>query len=100
MNVSRELVWFKSSYSDAEGSACVEVAHSWFKSSYSDSEGSACVEVARDWRKSTHGDDEGSNCVEVAACPTTIHVRDSKCPADPHLSFRPDAFTAFLDTIR
>ncbi|MFD7509794.1 DUF397 domain-containing protein [Streptomyces sp. NPDC059853] len=72
----------------------------WFTSSYSDTEGGDCVEVALAWHKSSYSDDEGSACVEVAACPTTIHVRDSKCPADPHLRFRPDAFTAFLDTIR
>jgi hypothetical protein len=37
--------WRKSSYSDASGNACVEVA-TWRKSSYSSSSGDACVEVA------------------------------------------------------
>ncbi|MFJ6740573.1 DUF397 domain-containing protein [Streptomyces sp. NPDC091279] len=56
-----ELHWFKSSYSDAEGHECVEVALRWSKSSYSGTEGGACVEVA----------------TGVAA----VHVRDSKNPA-------------------
>lgn len=50
----------------------------WFKSSYSDDQGSACIEVALDWHKSTYSDDEGGACVEVATCPHTVHVRDSK----------------------
>ncbi|MEU4350012.1 DUF397 domain-containing protein [Streptomyces sp. NPDC023838] len=55
----------------------------WFKSSYSDSQGGACLEVALDWRKSSYSDSEGSACVEVAACsPHTIHVRDSKLGGD------------------
>ncbi|WP_079032233.1 DUF397 domain-containing protein [Streptomyces specialis] len=48
----------------------------WFKSSYSDGDGSACVEVALSWRKSSHSDDEGSACVEVATTPHTVHLRD------------------------
>lgn len=68
----------------------------WFKSSYSDSEGSDCVEVALDWRKSTHSDSQGSACVEVATCPHTVHVRDSKDKTGPTLSFTPEAWTAFV----
>ncbi|MEV0370361.1 DUF397 domain-containing protein [Streptomyces sp. NPDC050636] len=74
---------------------------SWFKSSYSDSEGSECVEVALAWRKSTYSDDQGSECVEVATCPdapaaTTIHVRDSKNTSGPQLTFPAPAWTDFL----
>ncbi|WP_455362057.1 DUF397 domain-containing protein [Streptomyces sp. SYSU K21746] len=73
----------------------------WFKSSYSDSEGSNCIEVALDWRKSTHSDSEGSACVEVAACPHTIHVRDSKLgERGPQFAVRAAAWTAFLTEIR
>ncbi|MFF1477650.1 DUF397 domain-containing protein [Streptomyces sp. NPDC058301] len=54
----------------------------WFKSSYSDSQGSECVEVALDWRKSSHSDDQGGACVEVATCAHTVHVRDSKLGGD------------------
>ncbi|MFJ9340271.1 DUF397 domain-containing protein [Streptomyces sp. NPDC101733] len=49
----------------------------WFKSSYSDS-----------------GDI--NDCVEVAATSTTVHVRDSKDTALPHLGFAPAAWAGFL----
>ncbi|MCX4819010.1 DUF397 domain-containing protein [Streptomyces sp. NBC_01142] len=69
----------------------------WFKSSYSDSEGSACIEVALDWRKSTHSDSQGGDCVEVASCPHTVHVRDSKLgEAGPSFDIPAAAWTAFL----
>ncbi|MGW6506635.1 DUF397 domain-containing protein [Streptomyces niveus] len=68
----------------------------WFKSSYSDSEGGNCVEVALVWRKSTYSDDEGGNCVEVAACPSTVHVRDSKLTDSPELALPVPAWGAFV----
>lgn len=69
----------------------------WFRSSYSDSEGGACVEVALRWRKSTYSDSEGGNCVEVAACgPHTVHVRDSKLRVGPELTVRAPAWSAFI----
>ncbi|MCX4906033.1 DUF397 domain-containing protein [Streptomyces sp. NBC_00878] len=70
---------------------------SWFKSSYSDSSGSACLEVAYAWRKSTYSDSQGSDCVEVAACPHSIHVRDSKLGArSPRFAVPADAWAAFI----
>ncbi|WP_405980226.1 DUF397 domain-containing protein [Streptomyces sp. NBC_00158] len=68
----------------------------WFKSSYSDSsDGNDCVEVA--WQKSSYSSgSEGDSCVEVSSTPTTIHVRDSKDTAIPHLTFGPSAWTGFL----
>ncbi|MEU9030289.1 DUF397 domain-containing protein [Streptomyces sp. NPDC048383] len=73
-----ELRWFKSSYSDgSEGDSCVEVAYTWFKSSYSDSS-------------------DGNDCVEVARTPATVHVRDSKDTALPHLAFAPGAWAEFV----
>lgn len=70
---------------------------SWFKSSHSDSQGGACLEVALDWRKSTYSDSEGSNCLEVAPCPHTIHLRDSKLgPQSPRFAVTPGAWTAFV----
>ncbi|MCB5178293.1 DUF397 domain-containing protein [Streptomyces antimicrobicus] len=69
---------------------------SWFKSSYSGGEGGECVEVAYAWRKSSYSGGSGGECVEVAACPTTIHVRDSKNPAGPRLNVSPEAWTAFV----
>ncbi|WP_405687457.1 DUF397 domain-containing protein [Streptomyces sp. NBC_00057] len=69
---------------------------SWFKSSYSNNEGEACVEVAYDWRKSSYSGNEGEACVEVAACPHTVHVRDSKVTDGPTFAVAPAAWTAFL----
>ncbi|MFD9335878.1 DUF397 domain-containing protein [Streptomyces sp. NPDC060028] len=70
----------------------------WFKSSYSDDEGANCIEVALDWRKSTYSDDQGSACVEVAACPHTVHVRDSKLgEASPRFAVAATAWAVFLD---
>ncbi|MFE9336028.1 DUF397 domain-containing protein [Streptomyces sp. NPDC007063] len=72
----------------------------WFKSSYSNTEGGACVEVAVSWRKSSHSNTDGGNCVEVAACPHTVHVRDSKNPTGPQLAVPPAAWSAFLARTR
>ncbi|MFE9020082.1 DUF397 domain-containing protein [Streptomyces sp. NPDC007808] len=47
------------------------------------------------WKKSSYSPD-GSNCVEIATTPTTIHIRDSKNPAGPHLTVQPTAWTGFL----
>ncbi|WP_406419927.1 DUF397 domain-containing protein [Streptomyces sp. NBC_00873] len=69
---------------------------SWFKSSYSNNEGGACVEVAYDWRKSSYSGNEGGACVEVATCPHTVHVRDSKVTDGPTFAVAPAAWTAFL----
>ncbi|MFE9648626.1 DUF397 domain-containing protein [Streptomyces sp. NPDC006365] len=70
---------------------------SWFKSSYSDSSGGACLEVAYTWRKSSYSDSEGSACLEVTACPHTIHIRDSKLgPGSPRFTVPAGAWTAFV----
>jgi hypothetical protein len=68
----------------------------WFKSSYSDNEGGACLEVALDWRKSTYSSDQGGNCVEVADCPDTVHIRDSKNIAGPQLAFPAPQWAEFI----
>ncbi|MGW2324715.1 DUF397 domain-containing protein [Streptomyces sp. NPDC001700] len=68
----------------------------WFKSSYSGSEGGNCVEVAMEWRKSTYSGGEGGECVEVAACPSAIHVRDSKVTEGPMLTFPAAAWDTFV----
>lgn len=67
----------------------------WFKSSYSGSEGGECIEVAYTWRKSSHSSEQGGECVEVAAHPGAVHVRDSKVPEGPTLTFGPTQWTAF-----
>ncbi|WP_010358548.1 DUF397 domain-containing protein, partial [Streptomyces acidiscabies] len=65
----------------------------WFKSTYSDAAGNDCVEVA--WRKSSYSDAEGNDCVEFAACANTVHVRDSKDADGPQLALAPSAWTDF-----
>ncbi|MDX6742692.1 DUF397 domain-containing protein [Actinocorallia sp. A-T 12471] len=39
------------------------------------------------WRKSSHSSPTGDACVELAEQRDRVAVRDSKNPADPHLSF-------------
>ncbi|MFJ4618947.1 DUF397 domain-containing protein [Streptomyces sp. NPDC088812] len=69
----------------------------WFKSSYSSGEGGDCVETAYTWRKSTYSGGEGGDCLELAACPHTVHVRDSKQhPGGPHLTLSAPAWADFL----
>ncbi|MGW6460174.1 DUF397 domain-containing protein [Streptomyces sp. NPDC055078] len=74
--MSGKLVWFKSSYSNSKGGACVDVAYAWCKSSYSNS--------------------GAGQCVEVAAHPRTVHVRDSKDIHGPELGLAPRAWSAFV----
>ncbi|MEV1077021.1 DUF397 domain-containing protein [Streptomyces sp. NPDC050211] len=47
------------------------------------------------WQKSTYSGDS-SNCVEIATTPTIIHIRDSKTPTEPHLTFPPTTWADFL----
>ncbi len=48
------------------------------------------------WFKSSYSGSNGGQCIEVAARPETIHVRDSKSPDGPTLTFTPAAWTAFI----
>lgn len=68
----------------------------WFKSSYSNSSGGNCIEVAFDWRTSSYSNASGGECVEVAACPHSVHVRDSKVTGGPVFAVAPDAWSAFV----
>ncbi|MEU7118769.1 DUF397 domain-containing protein [Streptomyces zaomyceticus] len=76
MKNPESLVWFKSSYSGAEGGDCVEVAFAWFKSSYSGG--------------------DGGDCIEVATGAGAVHVRDSKDVARPALRVSRDAWAGFV----
>ncbi|MCX4541338.1 DUF397 domain-containing protein [Streptomyces sp. NBC_01565] len=67
----------------------------WFKSSYSDDSGGACVEVAYTWHKSSYSDAGGGQCVEVATCTHAVHVRDSKDLAVPSLTLAPSVWADF-----
>ncbi|GAA1393175.1 DUF397 domain-containing protein [Kitasatospora putterlickiae] len=66
----------------------------WFKSSHSDGNQFACVEIA--WRKSSHSLNDNACCVEVAETTSAVLVRDSKDKSGPHLTFTPAAWHSFL----
>ncbi|MFG2952187.1 DUF397 domain-containing protein [Streptomyces sp. NPDC048291] len=68
----------------------------WFKSSYSSASGDDCIEVALSWHKSSYSSSASGDCVEVAACPTTIHIRDSKDRQGPQLALSPATWANFL----
>ncbi|WP_020669636.1 DUF397 domain-containing protein [Amycolatopsis nigrescens] len=70
----------------------------WHKSSYSNGDNGACVEVA--WHKSSYSNANGEACVEVAAIPGSMAVRDSKHPEAGHLDFPPAAWHSFLTALR
>jgi hypothetical protein len=77
----------------------------WRKSSYSTANGGACVEVAdltgSNWRKSSYSTANGGNCVEVAAGgPGVVAVRDSKDPDGPALVFTPADWSAFIASLK
>ena len=77
----------------------------WRKSSYSGANGGACVEVAdltgSNWRKSSYSSANGGNCVEVAAGgPGVVAVRDSKDPDGPALVFTPADWSAFIASLK
>ncbi|MFE0763552.1 DUF397 domain-containing protein [Streptomyces smyrnaeus] len=48
------------------------------------------------WVKSSYSSNDGPQCVEVAAAPGTVHVRDSKNVAGPHLTVAPTTWAAFV----
>lgn len=53
------------------------------------------------WRTSTRSGDTGGACVEVADnLPGVVLVRDSKDRSGPTLTFRPDAWRAFVAAAR
>ncbi|MFF7637406.1 DUF397 domain-containing protein [Kitasatospora sp. NPDC008050] len=50
------------------------------------------------WRKSTYSNPDGGECIEVDdAAPG--HVRDSKDPGGPFLTFHPTAWQAFVRAV-
>lgn len=68
----------------------------WFTSSYSNASGGECIEVAFDWRTSSYSSSSGGDCIEVASCPHAVHVRDSKVPDGPAFAVAPDAWSTFV----
>jgi Domain of unknown function (DUF397) len=71
----------------------------WRKSSYSDASGGNCVEVATGWRKSAYSDASGGQCVEVASG-DMILVRDTTNRDGATLGFSATAWEQFLRTVR
>lgn len=53
------------------------------------------------WRKSSRSGGNGGNCVEVATnLPDLVAVRDSKDPHGPALVLTPQAFSAFVSSVK
>ncbi|MEU8570864.1 DUF397 domain-containing protein [Streptomyces pathocidini] len=82
-------------------------AATWRKSSYSNQDGGACIEVSDDflstatWRKSSYSNQDGGNCIEVAEdFPAVVPVRDSKDPHGPALIFESGAWSSFVDAVK
>ncbi|AXK35862.1 DUF397 domain-containing protein [Streptomyces armeniacus] len=48
------------------------------------------------WFKSSYSGSNGGECIEVAACPETVHVRDSKDTSRPCLIAPPESWAAFV----
>ncbi|MFD8005183.1 DUF397 domain-containing protein [Streptomyces mirabilis] len=56
---------------------------------------------AATWHKSSYSGGDGGDCLEVASGhPTLIPVRDSKNPLGPKLTFRAEAWTAFVAELK
>ncbi|MBK3571545.1 DUF397 domain-containing protein [Streptomyces sp. MBT62] len=79
----------------------------WRKSSYSNQEGGACLEVsddllaAADWRKSSYSNPDGGNCIEFAPnLPAFVPVRDSKNPALGALLFSTSTWSVFVESVK
>ncbi|MFF4932666.1 DUF397 domain-containing protein [Streptomyces griseofuscus] len=78
----------------------------WRKSSYSNSDGGACVEVsddllhAADWRKSSYSNQDGGQCLEFADNLPLVPVRDSKDTTRTPLLFGAPAWAAFVDGVK
>ncbi|GGX17023.1 DUF397 domain-containing protein [Streptomyces noursei] len=68
----------------------------WFTSSYSSGGDGDCVEVALSWRKSSYSSGSSGDCIEIAACPTTVHIRDSKDKGGPQLAVPAGSWAAFV----
>lgn len=75
----------------------------WRKSSRSNDNGGACVEVATNlaWLKSSRSDGQGGSCVEVATDEVcgVVAIRDSKDPHGSVLAVAPADWSRFLATL-
>jgi hypothetical protein len=71
----------------------------WRKSTYSAANGGACVEVGT-WRTSTHSQANGGDCVETASGSGVVLVRDTTDRGGFTLTLPAGAWTAFLAALR
>lgn len=71
----------------------------WRKSSHSNGNGGACVELTQ-WRKSSYSNGNGGDCVELSVQPVLTAVRDSKNPEGDVLLFPANAFSGFLTSVK
>jgi len=107
------ITWRKSSYSNSDGGACLEVSDDllnmadWYTSSYSNSSGGQCLEVSASllntaaWRTSSHSNPDGGACLEFAPnLPSLVPVRDSKAPTLGTLLFTADSWNTFVDSVK
>ncbi|MEX2973905.1 DUF397 domain-containing protein [Streptomyces sp. C184] len=79
----------------------------WRKSTYSNSDGGACIEVSDDflttatWRKSSYSNPDGGQCIEVSDdFPALVPVRDSKHPHGPALTFEVTTWSSFVTAVK
>ncbi|MFJ9415451.1 DUF397 domain-containing protein [Streptomyces sp. NPDC101227] len=81
------VTWRKSSYSNPDGGACVEVSHDFL--------------AAANWRKSSHSNQDGGACIEIADnVPAIVPVRDSKSPHGPALIFEASSWSSFVTAVK
>ncbi|MEU9121171.1 DUF397 domain-containing protein [Streptomyces sp. NPDC048506] len=81
------LTWRKSSYSNPDGGACIEVSDEFLR--------------AATWRKSSYSNSDGGQCIEVADNhPALVPVRDSKAPHGPALVFEAAAWSSFVTAVK
>ncbi|WP_078500606.1 DUF397 domain-containing protein [Wenjunlia vitaminophila] len=48
------------------------------------------------WRKSSYSGSGGGDCIEIACAEDTVHVRDSKDPEGPMLTFSSTQWLTFI----
>ncbi|MFJ5176038.1 DUF397 domain-containing protein [Streptomyces griseoviridis] len=78
----------------------------WRKSSYSNQDGGACLEIPVDllsaavWRKSRYSNSDGGACLEVADNLPVVPVRDSKDPDRVPLVFEAGAWSVFAGAVK
>ncbi|MFF3333364.1 DUF397 domain-containing protein [Streptomyces sp. NPDC002888] len=51
------------------------------------------------WFKSSYSSGGGGECLEIATCAQAVHLRDSKRPADPHVTLSAAAWGDFLTSV-